>query len=205
VAEPPIVGLILAAGQSTRMGRPKALLPCPPEGETFVARAIGALREGGLSQIAVVGRPSDEPLHAEVRRIDSSIRYLVNPAPEQGQLSSLLVGVEYAAGLSAAGVLVLPVDIPLVRPETVAILRRAFLEGSDPIVRPVHRGRHGHPVIFRASVFGELRSADVAVGAKAVLHAHAGAVLDVDVGDAGIVRDVDVAQDYRDLFNADPA
>lgn len=200
----PIVGVILAAGQSSRMGRSKPLLRVPPGNDTFLSRAVAALREGGIEQIAVIGRARDEPLRAELSRIDPSVPYLVNPAPERGQLSSALTGVAYAESRAAAGMLMLPVDIPLVRPSTVATLLEAFALGQAAVVRPVHEGRHGHPVIFAASMFAELKSADMSVGAKAVLHKYAEAVCNIEVTDAGITRDVDAPQDYRDLFNTDP-
>jgi molybdenum cofactor cytidylyltransferase len=200
-----IVGVILAAGQSSRMGRPKALLRIPPRGDTFLERIISTFRRGGLADLVVVGRPDDQLLRAELTRIDPSIPYVVNPAPERGQLSSLVAGIDAAESRGAAGVLVLPVDIPLVRHDTIATLLAASAEPSATIVRPGHQGRHGHPVVFTAALFGDVRSADMAVGAKAVVHRHAGSVRTIEVDDPGILRDVDEPRDYRDLFNADPA
>ena len=201
---PQIVGLILAAGQSSRMGRAKPLLTIPPEDDTFLARIVTTLRQGGLADLAVVGRPGDGPLRTELGRIDAAIPYVVNPEAERGQLSSLIAGLEYAEGRGAGAVLVLPVDIPLVRPGTIAALLAACAGNGALIVRPAYRGRSGHPVVFSAALFGELRSADPNAGAKAVVHSHADSVLTVDVADEGILRDVDAPADYRDLFNADP-
>ena len=187
------------------MGRSKPLLRVPPGEQSFVGRAISTLRRGGIEQVAVVGRPGDEALGAELSRLDPSIPYLVNPTPELGQLSSVLVGLSYAESRGACGMLILPVDIPLVRPETVAVLLEAFEATSAAIVRPFHENRHGHPVIFRAAMFDALRQADISVGAKDVLRKHQSGVLNVPVTDPGVTRDIDRPQDYRDAFSADPS
>jgi molybdenum cofactor cytidylyltransferase len=199
-----LIGIVLAAGQSARMGRPKALLPTAPAGETFAARVVRILREGGVPEVVVIGRASDHQLRAEVAALNPAAGYLVNPEPERGQLSSLLVGIDYAQDRSAAGVLVMPVDIPLVRGVTIARSISAFHAGAGPIIRVVHEGRHGHPVIFRADTFDDLRTADMSVGASAVLRRHADQVVNLEVDDPGILRDVDVPEDYRRAFGREP-
>jgi molybdenum cofactor cytidylyltransferase len=72
------------------------------------------------------------------------------------------------------------------------------------MARVAHAGRGGHPVLFRDVVFDDLRTADPAIGAKAVLRARAGDVLDVEVDDPGVLRDVDAPDDYIALFDALP-
>jgi len=193
-------GLVLAAGWSRRFGRPKALLPCGPAGESFVVRAVRTLRSGGIAEVLVIGRPEDDALRQEVGRVVPPARYVENPNAAEGQLSSLLAGLAQATAAGAAAVMVIPVDYPQVRAETVAALLRALDAGGASIVRAVHRGRHGHPVIFTEDVFADLRRADPAVGAKAVIRANPARLLDVEVGDPGVLRDVDVPADYVDLF-----
>lgn len=193
-----VPGLILAAGASTRMGRPKALLPCGETGLTFVSSLILALRDGGAADVLVVGRPDDHPLRMEVETRGG--RFVENPRPAEGQLSSLLVGLNVADRPGVRGLLVTPVDVPLVTGAVVATLIREFHAADTSIVRAVHRGRHGHPVIFSRTVFDELRRADPAVGAKAVLHAHASAVKNVEVGSDVVLTDVDTPQDYEGIF-----
>jgi molybdenum cofactor cytidylyltransferase len=97
--------------------------------------------------------------------------------------------------------MVLPVDIPSVKAATVQSLCDAFDRGADPIVRAVYRGRHGHPVIFRRPVFAELRAADLSVGAREVLRRDPARVCEVAVDDPGVLRDVDVPDDYRRLVD----
>jgi molybdenum cofactor cytidylyltransferase len=193
-----IPALILAAGRSERMGRPKALLASGTNGQTFVSRLVQTLRAGGVDDVLVIGRAGDAALDAEVTRCDT--RLVENPDPDRGQLSSLLVGLNVADRPGVRGILVIPVDIPLVQPSTIARVRNAFLDGDAPIVRAVHAGRHGHPVVFGRRVFDALRRADPGVGAKAVLRAHADAILDVDVDDPAVLCDVDTPDDYRRMF-----
>ncbi len=72
------------------------------------------------------------------------------------------------------------------------------MQSNAPVLRAVHLGRHGHPVVFKRAIFDALRHADPAVGAKAVLHA--AAVEDVEVDDPGVVDDVDTPDDYARLI-----
>jgi molybdenum cofactor cytidylyltransferase len=193
-----VPGIVLAAGASTRMGRSKALLPCGDAGPTFVARVILALRDGGVDDVLVVGRAGDDALRLEVET--HAGRFVENPRPEDGQLSSLLAGLNVADRPGVRGVLVTPVDVPMITPRTVAALLDAFTASPAPVVRVVHRGRHGHPVIFSRAVFSELRRADASVGARAVVHAHASALHDVEIDDEAVVIDVDTPADYERLF-----
>jgi molybdenum cofactor cytidylyltransferase len=198
-----IAGIVLAAGRSSRMGRSKALLPAIG-GDTFVTAVVRTLRQGGILDVLVVGRPEDHELREEVGRIHPAVTYVENKNADRGQLSSLLEGLDAAETRGAGAVIVMPVDIPRVLPETVANLVRAFRRSDAPIARVTHAARHGHPVIFRASVFDDLRAADMAAGAKAVLHAHADRILDVETDDPGVLRDVDVPEDYVRLFGHVP-
>lgn len=194
-------GAILAAGRSTRMGQSKALLAYPGSGETLVARLVRSLGEGGANPVLVVGRSDDDELRAAVGAIAPSARFIVNPdADAGGQLSSLLVAIDAADLLGAPGILMTPVDVARVSAATVSALLRASRDAPGRIIRAVHSGRHGHPVIFPRAVFDELRRADRAEGAKAVVRAHAAEVIDVDVADAGVLDDIDTPDDYRRAF-----
>jgi molybdenum cofactor cytidylyltransferase len=195
-----IPGIVLAAGQSSRMGTAKALLRCPPDQQTFVARIVTVLRAGGVADALVVGRPDDEALAAEIDAIVPPPRLVVNPDPNRGQLSSLIAGLNAADRPGVRAVLVMPVDIPLVRASTVTAVLRAFEAAAAPVARAAFGGRHGHPVIFARAVFEEIRRADPIVGAKAVLRAHDRDILNVEVPDAHVLSDVDAPADYERLF-----
>jgi len=202
---PIVVGLILAAGQSTRMGQPKALLPSPHTGRTFVTQLINSLREGGVDRVGVVGRPTDAGLRGEIAGAVPPVDFVDNPSHELGQFSSLLAGLAYAESHGAAGALVVPVDMPLIRAGTVRAALEAFMPGDRRVLRVTHRGQHGHPVIFSADLFAVLRTADPSLGARAVIREDPSRVHDLEVDDPGVLRDIDLPDEYRRLFDQDPA
>jgi molybdenum cofactor cytidylyltransferase len=195
-----VPGAILASGSSRRMGRSKALLPAGAGGPTFVRRLADALRAGGIIDVLVVGRPEDSGLRAEVSALGEDVRFVENRHAEDGQISSIVAAVNVADHPGVHGLLAVPVDQPLITPASVATLLAAYLQTRPPIARATFRGRHGHPVVFGPAVFGELRRADRHVGARMVLRAHAGAILDVEVPDEGVVIDVDNPDDYTRVF-----
>src|SRR5215203_2661626 len=186
-----IPGIVLAAGASARMGTPKPLLTLG--NRTFVRRILEALRDGGLPDAVVVVRPGDARVAGEVAAAGFG-RIVENPRADLGQLSSLLAGLDAVDVPGIVGALVTLVDVPMISAATVRAVVSAAALDDAPIVRAVHRGRHGHPVIFKRVTFAALRAADPAVGARAVVRAHP--VLEVEVDDPGVTEDVDTPQDY---------
>ena len=180
------------------MGRPKALLRHCANDTSFVAHAIGQARAAGLDAIFVVGRENDDELRAEVAREQGT--FVVNPDPERGQLSSLLAGVDAADHPDLTALIVMPVDVPLVSARVMRKLLERAAASELSIVRAVHRGRHGHPVLFKREVFDELKAADPDLGAKMVVRADPRRVLDVEVDEPGVTSDVDTPEDYERLF-----
>jgi molybdenum cofactor cytidylyltransferase len=193
-------GIILAAGDSTRMGSPKAAL-ATPDGQTFVTRIVGTLRDAGVTDLVIVtGRHHDAVVDAIAQqRFLVSPRIVRNPDPSRGQLSSLLVGMDVLVTTSTEGVMMTLVDVPLVRVSTVTAVIAAWREARAPIVRPAIGDRHGHPVIFDRAVFEALRRAPVDAGAKSVVRAYEAEIMNVPVDDEGCVTDVDTPGDYEAL------
>jgi len=193
-----IPAIVLAAGKSSRMGRTKALLPIGSS-ETFLTRIIRVLREGGVESIVVVIGGDAAAVRASLPPADGSISAVDNPHYEEGQLSSLLVGlaaVEERFDKVEAAMVTL-VDLPLISAGTVRSVLDAYrAKPGAPIVRPRRGNRHGHPAIFNQSIFGELKRADPSQGAKPVVHAHAAEEVNVDVDDDGAFIDVDTPEDY---------
>ena len=186
--------VVLAAGASSRMGRPKALLPLADSG-TFVQGIQHTLRDAGLFPIVIVARPElEEPLRA---LLGMTAVVAVNHSPERGQLSSLLVGLG-ALGWPGAALMTL-VDLPLVRVDTVRALVAAWETSGAPLVRPIARGRHGHPVVLGGPVLAALKDADLDSGARPVIHRFAARSLDVPVDDPGTLDDVDTPEDFARL------
>jgi molybdenum cofactor cytidylyltransferase len=192
-----IPAIVLAAGESSRMGRPKALLPAPGGSESFLDRMTRVLREGGVEEVIVVlGRDADA-IRAALPESPRQMRVVENHARGASQLSSLLVGLDAADRPGVRAVLVAPVDLALLSADTVRALLDAYRRTPGvPIVRPASNGRHGHPVIFDRALFQELRHADPGSGARSVVHAHGAQALDVAVPDEGAFVDIDTPDDY---------
>jgi len=185
------------------MGRSKALLPVGAGGPTFVERLVDTLRRGGVDDLLIVGRPEDEPLREAVGALAPGVRFVENRHAAEGQISSIVAAINVIDHPGVRGMLVLPVDQPLVSTFTVSELIRRYSECDAPLARATYRGHHGHPVIFGRRVFDELRRVDRAVGAKEVVRRHRDAILEVDVDDEGVVLDVDDPAAYRRLFGVD--
>jgi molybdenum cofactor cytidylyltransferase len=189
-----IAGIILAAGASSRMGTPKALLDY--RGETFVGRLVRVLQTTCNPVIVVLG------YHADAIRagIPQNTQIEVNPDPSRGQLSSLQAALG-ALPAEADGFAFIPVDSPAVAEDTVAKLARAF-EHRDPetlFVIPRQNGKRGHPVFATRAVAAELLALPPTGEAREVVHAHVDRTEYVDVDDAGVFTDVDTPEAYRRL------
>jgi molybdenum cofactor cytidylyltransferase len=189
-----VPAIVLAAGASFRMGSPKALLRIGDE--TFVRRILGVLRDAGLPAAVVVARPGQAGLAGEVAAAGFG-RIIENPRADEGQLSSLIAGLDAIDQPDVEGALVTLVDVPCISTSVVSALLARMQTSPAPVIRAVHNGAHGHPVIFRRVLFDRLRHADPAAGAKAVLRAVP--VDDVEVHEPGITQDVDTPADYERL------
>lgn len=193
--------VVLAAGDSTRMGSPKAAL-LTSDGESFIARIVRTLGDAGVDDVVVVtGRHHDAVVDALTRdRLDRSPRIVRNPDPSRGQLSSLLAGMEVVTVPGTEALMMTLVDVPLVRVSTVRAVINEWRRSRAPIVRPAIGDRHGHPVIFDRALFDEIRRAPLDAGAKSVVRAHEHAILNVPVDDEGCVTDVDTPGDYEGML-----
>lgn len=194
-----IPAIVLAAGWSTRMGRAKALLPIGDR--TFVRTILDTLADGGVAGAVVVIRPGDTAIEAEVAGAEFG-RVVINPRAADGQLTSLIAGLDAVDAPDVSAALVTLVDVPLVRSQTIRTLCARAAVSEAAVVRAVYRGRHGHPVVFKRELFGALRRADPAAGAKPVVRA--ATVENVDVDDPGVAEDVDTPADYERLLTAHP-
>jgi len=182
----------LAAGASSRMGKPKALLEY--KGEAFVSRLSRLLGEVCGRVIVVLGYDA-ERVRASV---PESAEITMNPAPKLGMLSSLQCGLRVAGDSEA--VMFLPVDYGAVHGRTVA--RISAEAGTADIIVPVFDHRHGHPVYVSRAIAAELLALPTTAQARDVIHRHRASTLYIAVDDAGIVNDVDTPEEYRALVEA---
>jgi molybdenum cofactor cytidylyltransferase len=197
--------IILAAGDSTRMGRPKALLP-DPDGRPFVARLVRSFTAAGIDRAVVVtGSQHEAIVKATIADCPPILADCVrNPDPSRGQLSSLWVGLDAVESPDLDGVLVTPVDIPMIRSATSRLVVEAWTRTRAPIVRPAVGDRHGHPVLFDRIVFDALRHAPLSEGARVVVHAYADQLVNVEVDDDRCLVDVDTPADYETVISKEP-
>jgi molybdenum cofactor cytidylyltransferase len=196
-----LAAIVLAAGNSKRMGTPKALLS-DAAGDAFVVRIARTFFAAGLEDLIVVTGATHEPVAEALARADLPFtpRLARNPDPSRGQLSSLWTGLDAAERPELRAVLMTLVDVPLVRAATVRAVVDAWRATGAAIVRPAIGDRHGHPVLFDRALFAELRAAPLDEGAKTVVHAHAHDVVNVAVDDADSLTDVDTPADYARLI-----
>jgi molybdenum cofactor cytidylyltransferase len=184
-------GIILAAGESSRMGSPKALLEF--RGETFLDRLIRCFTVQCVPVVVVLGH-EPELIRAGVRS-PGKAEFVLNAEYQLGQFSSLQCALR-AVPADAQGVIFAPVDHPNIEPATVARL----IESGAPVAIPQYLGRHGHPVLFARTLVPEFLALEPGDQARTVLHRHASETRYIDVSDAGILDDIDDPEAYRRLL-----
>ena len=185
--------LVLAAGSSRRLGRPKQLLDL--EGRPLLQHVIDAAVAAGSEQIVVVLGHAEREIRAAIALPPSAV-VAVNPDFATGQASSLRVGLAALAEPVARAVVLLG-DQPRVSPEVI----RSVANAPGPIARATYGGVPSHPVAFDQALWSELRAVEGDRGARDVLASHVGEVTFVEVSGTPPV-DVDTDADYRRLLRS---
>jgi molybdenum cofactor cytidylyltransferase len=188
-----LAAVILAAGESRRMGQPKALVEF--RGRTFLERLLEATRHPRVGITRVVLGAGAEEIRAKLK-LDPSI-VVANPEWEKGQLSSIQAAIRSLPTGQSEGMLLCPVDHPLVSADLVATLIAEFDSSGKQIVLPVYHGRRGHPVIFHSDLYEELSAAPIDIGARAVVWAHAAELLEVSSEEEAVVLNLDDSEALR--------
>jgi molybdenum cofactor cytidylyltransferase len=198
--DPPMIpAIVLAAGQSSRMGRPKANLPASSHSssaETFLSRIVRTFQDAQVEDVVVVvGGECDAILEA-FSRSQLAARFVENPDPLQGQLSSLLVGLRTVDRPGVVAALVTLVDVPFFSAATVRAVVDRYLKSHERVVRPSRGSEHGHPFLIDRALFDVFRRGDAAAGAKPIVRSFATRAGEVEVDDAGAFTDVDTPDEY---------
>ncbi len=187
-----VAGLILAAGESRRMGFPKALLPY--HGECFLDTLIGLFADRCSSVIVVLGAAA-ERIRGEARR---TATFVMNPDFSRGMTTSLQCGLR-AVPADAEGVLFTLVDHPAVAPSTIDVL----LAPPRPLLRVPRVGeKRGHPIWFSRRLIPEFLAIPEGGAARDIVYAHRAETEFLDLWDPGILADIDDPEAYRKLTEA---
>ncbi len=202
---PSFGGVILAAGESSRMGTDKALLPWPPQApgrpptnETFLSAAIRSL-EFSTDFVIVVAGANEAALSPLVYAIGASI--VANPDPGQGQFSSLQVGINEVLSRGRDAAIITLVDRPPARRPTIEKLRSAFANAVEGVwaVVPEYSGQHGHPYVVGRELMTIFLEAPASANARDIEHAHPEHIQYVAVDDPFVTMNVNTPDDYTAL------
>jgi molybdenum cofactor cytidylyltransferase len=183
--------VILAAGQSSRMGEPKQLLSLG--GKTLLARTLENVRAARVTDIVLVLGFAAEIIAEQVA--DERVKVVVNEDYQQGMGVSLRTGLSALAPVTDAALIVLA-DQPFVRPQTLDEIIDRYQHSSAQIVVPIYQGFRGNPVLLDRSVFHEVMALGGDIGCRAIFGNHVEGILKFDVDDIGILLDIDSKEDF---------
>jgi CTP:molybdopterin cytidylyltransferase MocA len=191
-----VAAILLAAGQSKRMGAFKPLLPFGDQ--TVIESCLHSLVEGGISEdsvVVVVGYRADD-VRNHLR--DMKVIFATNEDPTSEMDSSIAAGVQLL-NTEVRAVVIALVDYPAVPPEVVSKLTHEWKKGAR-LLKPTYLGRGGHPVMIDMSLRVELMNLDPARGLKALFDRHPETTLRVEVDSPYVARDIDTWDDYVALY-----
>jgi molybdenum cofactor cytidylyltransferase len=201
---PGFCGVILSAGESTRMGSDKALLPWPPgaiAGQTFLSAAIRSLTAFNDLVLVVAGK-NEANIAPIVYAEGASL--VKNPAPERGQFSSLQVGLHEVLNLGRDAAMVTLIDRPPAKAETLQKLRESFECAPTEIwlVVPEFGGKHGHPILISRELIELFLRSPAEASARDIEHQNQQHIQYVPVDDSAVTLNVDTPQEYSSLSSA---
>ena len=187
-----IVGIILSAGESKRMGKPKQLLPWGKS--VILQQVIDNASNSRLGTILLVLGSHANEIAGKII-VPSKTRIVVNRDFQEGMSSSVKCGVKNAPDKAEAYMLLLG-DQPFIGPDIIDKLMDSYQTSKNGIIIPVYAGKRGHPVIFSAKYKKELLAIGDG-GAKVVVDNHVRDILEVRVDSAEVLTDIDTPQDYQ--------
>jgi molybdenum cofactor cytidylyltransferase len=195
----PAAAILLAAGESRRMGSLKALLPW--QGSTLLAYQIASLRQAGVDPVVVVLGHESGRLKPEVEGPDvegkEGVIWRVNPDYRQGKTTSIKVGLNALDPGKPSAILILNVDQPR-SAETIGRLLLQHREGGRSITIPRYRGKGGHPLVLDSALLEELKSIDEeSLGVRAVVRRHQDATLLLEMDTPEVLWDLNTPEQYE--------
>jgi len=190
-----IAGLILAAGESRRMGRDKALLT--HRGRTFIENILQNLHAAGIEKVTVVLGHHAALIQSKVDL--STAKVVVNQDYQRGQTSSLQRGLASVATDQPDAVILCLVDHPAISTDVIKQFQEQFESTRPPVLIPTHNGERGHPVVISKELFPELLALMPGEPANTVIRKYRPQTEFVEVADRGILIDVDEPAEYERL------
>lgn len=188
-----IAAIVLAAGASRRMGRPKLTLPWG--GTSVIGQVVSVLQNAGLEHITVVTGAGREQV--EQALAGYPVRFAYNSGYAQSEmLGSIQAGLRAMPPEAQAALITLG-DQPQIRPATVAALLDAFASHPAPLILPSHHGRRGHPWLIRRDLWPDLLALRPPATPRDFLRAHADSILHLEWAEDSILRDLDTPEDYE--------
>lgn len=203
---PSFAGVILAAGESSRMGADKALLPWPPQAaahspskETFLSAAIRSLNASTDFILIVAGK--NEAALAPIAYANGA-SLVINPDPSRGQFSSLQVGLHEVLNRGRDAAVITLVDRPPVNTATVMLLRDAYESAPQNIwaVVPEFSGKHGHPYLLGRELIEVFLQAPPTASARDLEHRYQNHIQYVTVTDPFVALNINTPEDYAALI-----
>ncbi len=189
-----ITPIILAAGDSTRMGYPKALLPIG--NDLFITRILGIIRRIGLSSPKIILGKSAAVIQPALKSCSVEVR--INPDPSRGQLSSIQIGLS-SLHPSVQAAMIWPVDQPAVSENLVRNLAQLFVQSESLITCPKYGEKRGHPAIFHRTLFQEFMETPLEEGPKNILIRHQKDTAVLQTEESAVVQDIDTPAEYKSL------
>ncbi len=191
-----IAVLVLAAGLSSRMGRQKALLPI--KGETIIEHLVSVFHENDVKVFIVTGYRGQDVVRTLKNR---EVTFVENPKYELGMFTSVQAGVRVLQP-AIDGFFVMPVDIPLVKSETIKSMINEHKKSPGKIIYPVFGGKRGHPPLIPGNLVPVMVHWSKEGNLRDILNSYSDLALEVEVDDKGILIDIDTLDDYESLLKS---
>lgn len=187
-----IWAMILAAGESKRMGKPKLLLPFGEK--TIIETVIESVVQSKVEKILVVLGSNREKIEKKIKNFPLEIA--VNPNFQSGMLSSIQLGFQTLPENTQA-VLVVLGDQPAISSAVIDKIIDAYKRTGKGIVLPVYKNERGHPVLIDMKYRNEVENLSPDIGLRGTVYNHPEDILEVEVETSSILRDIDDLEDYK--------
>lgn len=192
-----VSAVVLAAGQSARMGEPKQLLRLGDE--TILQRTLENVRGAAVDEVVLVLGFAADQIRCQIpAQLVDRLKIILNEDFATGMASSLRAGLS-AVGARADAALIVLADQPFVRSTTIDVIIHRYRSSNAKIVIPCYKGKRGNPVLLDRAIFAEAMSLTGDTGCRAIFANHHEGIVEVDVDDEGVVLDIDNQAEYKRL------